>query len=482
MWQDATTNNNTAMIDPQLTDPENGDYSLADNSPASGYGCQTFNNKQKRRNFPNSSSLLTPDDRTTLSGEIAESLHLTALEIHVTGNVFIPNEVILEFSPGAVISFNGFYSIDVQGSILAEGNEVERIIFTASDSHLFSCTEDLAGSWNGFKFINTKSSNQTSRFSFAVFEYAKAVDSSQPGVSDAGAVFQVYNFAKLKVENSIFTSNYAHYGAVFSLSKASDILIINNQFSNNKATIGGSVSFINYSNPRFINNTIINNEVLNPDDFYETGIIHSFISKPILYNNIMIQNIATYFEENQLFSAKAYHVRYNGLDFPFGYANTMLPDLSYSLAENDIYVLEPNNYTINSATTDLPYGIELPQFDIMGNPRLTNNSLDMGAVQMVEVSIDNQVSEVVDMFSLSPNPFTSEIRIHLSANNRKGGKVKIYNIKGQLVKTLSHGEISDNILIWNGKNEQEQAVSSGVYLFKYSSEASSQIRKAILIK
>ena len=81
------------MIDPQLTDPENGDYSLVENSPASGYGCQTFNNKQRRGNFPTSSIFLTPDDRTTLSGEITESLYLTALEIQVTGDVYISNGV-----------------------------------------------------------------------------------------------------------------------------------------------------------------------------------------------------------------------------------------------------------------------------------------------------------------------------------------------------------------------------------------------------
>lgn len=483
MWQDATLTNNTLMIDPQLSDPENGDYSLAPESLALGSGCQTFVTKKRESNkLTANSNSLTPDARTTLAGEITESLLLTALEIEVTDNVSIPDGVTLSFSPGAVITFTGFYHIEVQGSIIAEGDAEERITFTAADTHLFNYDDSIAGSWNGFKFINTDSNNQASSFSFAVFKHAKAVDNSHPGVTDAGAVFKVYNFAKLKIENCIFTSNYAHYGTIFSLSKSSDILIINNQLADNRALIGGSLSLINYSNPRFINNTIINNAVLNPDEFYATGIIDSFISKPILYNNIMIENSANYFEASQLFSAKAYHVQFNGLDFPFGYNNTLLPALDYTIDDYGIYLLQANNYTIASATTATPYAIELPSVDILGNPRLTNNSLDMGAVQLTEVSNDNSLSEVSNLFRLSPNPFTTELKVHLATKNSQGGKVKIYNLKGQLVRTFTHDNTSSDVLIWNGQNEQNQAVSSGVYLFKYSSEDQVQIRKVMLIK
>ena len=44
MWTGATgaPYDNIAGIDPELNDPENGDYGLAPGSPAIGYGCRTF--------------------------------------------------------------------------------------------------------------------------------------------------------------------------------------------------------------------------------------------------------------------------------------------------------------------------------------------------------------------------------------------------------------------------------------------------------
>ena len=67
------------MTDPQLNDPENGDYSLTPNSPATGYGCQTFATERKYTLESNYKRDLTPDDRTTLSGTISESLLLTLI-------------------------------------------------------------------------------------------------------------------------------------------------------------------------------------------------------------------------------------------------------------------------------------------------------------------------------------------------------------------------------------------------------------------
>ncbi len=470
------------MTDPQLNDPENGDYSLNPDSPATGYGCQTFVTGKKYISENKHKRDLTPDDRTTLSGTISESLLLTSLDIQVTDNVLVENGVTLAFSPGANISFNEFYHIDVQGTILAQGSADERITFTAADPYLFTYDNDLAGCWNGFKFINTNDSNDLSLFSYAIFEYAKAVATDNPGYTDAGAVFQVYNFDKLRIENSIFRNNYANYGSIFTVNKDSNITFINNQVSENKVALGGSLALINYSNPKIVSNTIIYNEVLNQDDFHSTGVIESYISKPIIYNNIMYQNIDTFFMEHQLFSAKAYHTRFNGFDFLFGNNNILLSDVNFEIITQDVYLPNTNSQIIDSATLEFLYDIQLPQTDILGNPRIYGSFLDLGAVELYPVSNDNPTIPSNNKISLYPNPFNPEITIEFPANRADRPTLTIYNIRGQVVKTFQENEFNDKKIVWNGRDNQGKTVSSGVYLFRFRSKNYTETKRALLLK
>lgn len=469
------------MTDPQLIDPENGDYSLAETSLASDYGCQTFSAGKIYPVSYQASRELTPDSRTTLGGIISESTLLTSLDIQVTDNVHIEDGVTLAFTPGATISFNEFYSINVQGTILAQGTADERITFTASDPYLFTYDNDLAGCWNGFKFIDTNDANPTSRFSYTIMEYAKAVDESSPGFTDSGALLQVYNFANLRVENSIFRNNYANYGAIFALNKDSNISFINNQVTDNKVALGGSMALISYSNPRIVNNTIVNNEVLNQDDFHSTGVIESYISKPIIYNNIIYQNTDYFFEEEQLFSAKAYHTQFNALDFTFGNNNIFLADGDLTVNEAGIYLFNSSEI-IASASPELPFSCQLPSSDIVGNPRLHNSSLDMGAVQIQAVSNDNETQVITPQMSLYPNPFNPEITIKFPISKTSYRSLSIYNLKGQVVKSFKNIEIGTNKIIWNGKNNFGENASSGIYFFKYQSDSHTEIRKALLLK
>ncbi len=467
------------MLDPLLTDPENGDYTLQTNSPAIGYGCQTFTARKlgpKQDIFRD----LIEDDRELLSGNIFESILLTSLNIQVTDNVTVEDGVTLAFSPGAVISFNEFYHIDVQGTILAQGSPDARITFTAADPYLFTFDNSLAGAWNGFKYHQTNDNNQASLFQYAIFEYAKAVDEEENGFTNAGAVFNIYNFDNIRIENSIFRNNYAHYGSVLALNKDSNIEFINNQVSDNKAGYGGSFALISYSNPRIINNTIVDNQVLNQDDFHSTGIIESYISKPIIYNNIIYQNTDNFFMDNQLFSAKAYHTCFNGLDFSFGTNNIFLDQLVYEIDEAGIYYFNSNPQVLNSATYELPFNIYLPVQDILGNTRFDNDALDLGTIEGQYVSNDTNSEVVSSGIKLYPNPFNPDINIILPKKISSPNKLSIYNVRGQLVKTFSN--INQEKLIWDARDEGLHKVASGIYFFKYKSQEKEFIQKALLLK
>jgi len=103
------------------------------------------------------------------------------------------------------------------------------------------------------------------------------------------------------------------------------------------------------------------------------------------------------------------------------------------------------------------------------------------------VSSNNDTVPDVNIPELSqnyPNPFnpTTTIRFSIPANGDT--ELTIYNIKGQKVKTLLNKLLTSGThsIIWNGQDSNGKSCSSGLYLYKLSTEQTSITKKMILIK
>lgn len=83
-----------------------------------------------------------------------------------------------------------------------------------------------------------------------------------------------------------------------------------------------------------------------------------------------------------------------------------------------------------------------------------------------------------------PNPFNPETKISFSIPRGSKVELSIYNTTGQKVKTLvnSYKEAGHHNAIWNGKDERNKPVSTGIYFFKMETDNFSEIKKAILLK
>jgi hypothetical protein len=83
-----------------------------------------------------------------------------------------------------------------------------------------------------------------------------------------------------------------------------------------------------------------------------------------------------------------------------------------------------------------------------------------------------------------PNPFNPETTIKFSTAKDSKVSLKIYNIKGQLVKTLVNENLNAGThqIVWKGKNNNNKSVSSGVYLYRLKSNKYVSVKKAILLK
>jgi predicted phage tail protein len=75
------------------------------------------------------------------------------------------------------------------------------------------------------------------------------------------------------------------------------------------------------------------------------------------------------------------------------------------------------------------------------------------------------IPDVLEIKQSYPNPFTSFTTIEYDVPSTQNVVLKIFNIRGQVVKTLVNEDKSPGYysVVWDGTNDSGDAVSSGVY-------------------
>lgn len=83
-----------------------------------------------------------------------------------------------------------------------------------------------------------------------------------------------------------------------------------------------------------------------------------------------------------------------------------------------------------------------------------------------------------------PNPFNPTTKISYYIPNKDFVSLKIYNVNGQLVRTLVDGNQAAGSydITWNGRDAYGREVSSGVYLYRLVSGKYNSIKKMIMLK
>ena len=90
-------------------------------------------------------------------------------------------------------------------------------------------------------------------------------------------------------------------------------------------------------------------------------------------------------------------------------------------------------------------------------------------------SLSSRVELIPESFTLYqnyPNPFNPSTTIKYNLNDNSYVNVAIYNVTGELVKTLFNGlqDKGKNILIWNAKNNENKSVPGGLYIYSVKTE------------
>ena len=135
--------------------------------------------------------------------------------------------------------------------------------------------------------------------------------------------------------------------------------------------------------------------------------------------------------------------------------------------------------------------------DLHWGPAAVVSGLEFGSLVKF-AAIDFDVSELVnteddviprptDSVNLSqnyPNPFNPTTTIKFNVPVSGNTKVNVYNLRGQLVKTLvdEHLNAGSHSVTWEGLDNNNRNVASGVYFYKLETGAVSETKRMVLMK
>ena len=83
-----------------------------------------------------------------------------------------------------------------------------------------------------------------------------------------------------------------------------------------------------------------------------------------------------------------------------------------------------------------------------------------------------------------PNPFNPTTKFTYTINSPGRVSLKVYNVMGKLVRTIfqEYKEEGTFEVHWNGRDDNHQSISSGIYFYRFSMEGKSYTKKMILSK
>ena len=430
----------------------------------------------------------------TLSGFVSGTLTAADSPYNIIANILIPFGDTLYIEPGVELLFHGRYRVYVGGNatLLALGTEFGYITFTGAGNH----------KWHHLYIHN---SGDDDIVNYCIFTSGKAdIDGD---FDNKGGAICVRDSSPL-ISNCIFYNNSASsFGGAIYLTN-SDAIIIGNLIYNNEAVVGGGIYCLQ-SNPLIISNTICNNVA----EENGGGLVVNHNSNPIQINVILWGNIASSGNQVHLYTNLAlpdfYYCNIQGGIEEFGISYNFVFEGIYENCINanpqfiDInlydYHLAANSPCIDTGTPSswlVPPDFEIEIDDLLGYDCFGSN-YDIGCYEWLGVGIQNdELYPATVGYKLMnfPNPFNpcTTISFNLTAKNAKDAKdatIEIFNIKGQKIKTL---ECNNHVIAkttrsfysitWNGTDENNQLVSSGIYFYKLKAGNFEKIKKMILLK
>jgi hypothetical protein len=107
-----------------------------------------------------------------------------------------------------------------------------------------------------------------------------------------------------------------------------------------------------------------------------------------------------------------------------------------------------------------------------------------GKYTAVPWETDEKIPKTFSLSNNYPNPFNSQTTIEYALPKESKVKIVIYNVLGQRVKTLldQREPLGYKRVVWDGKNQNGETISSGIYFYRIEAEGFVQSKKMLLLK
>ncbi len=418
----------------------------------------------------------------------------------ITGDVTISGTSSLTIQPGTEIRINNNAKINVVGGFIADATDSNPIIFTsdntwkgfnfslsnATDNRLVNC--QISKSIAGAIYVNQASLRVVGN---KIFENTSSATS---------AAIEAVSATNLEIKNNLIAKNYTTSGAGgIGITNCSDnIIISNNVIANNTGSYAGALSIKQNSLASFSNNTVANNTFESP-----SGGGHLFGQASILNveNSILTGEGDMFCSVNN----STFNVSYSCLNIAYTGTGNINADplfVAPTIASGSYFDGVGANWSLQATSPCVDAGN--PSTNYNDSPDPVNPSLalwpsmgtlrnDMGAyggpdgastVETQDPSITTPAMK--SMLSVYPNPFNPTTTISLSIPKEMAGNpvtLSIYNLKGQLVKTLINNQVvKTSSFTWKGMDNNNKSAASGIYFVKLVSGNNVSTKKIALLK
>jgi len=359
---------------------------------------------------------------------------LTAYSGSITNSVFenIHSNYTSPDTPG-----DDSWSITVVNIWVEDSLTVENCVFRNISVQNNQCTFHISNTNNGIENVVDVNINN------CLFENIR---------SNAGApiIFGNNSFGDYKVSNCTFYNNYGLGGAVGTQGK---VVMRNNIFYNPDTP-----------HELFLYNAHPQNNIVGNLDFD--------------YNSIQGGSSSIYNPDS-----------HNTLSYGAHNLSSDPMFASTTVSNPEYLRLATGSPCINSGTPDIS-ALQLLPYDLAGNWRVWDGRIDMGCYEYGSVpwvtNDDPIIPAVENVISATnyPNPFNPSTTIAFSLPKAGIATVEIYNLKGQKVRSLLNAKLpsGDHKAVWDGSNDNNQPVSSGIYFYRVCCADQAFTGKMILAK
>jgi hypothetical protein len=185
-------------------------------------------------------------------------------------------------------------------------------------------------------------------------------------------------------------------------------------------------------------------------------------------------------------TTETYTLEYSNFDLPAGWTMSIcnsdgvcyMPNWPVPIELSTGGILEIHITLSVNSTGGFPFNITFDEGDL-SEPLIYNFTFNTAD----NVSADEELVLLQKLSQNYPNPFnpSTTISYNLTQQELASTSITIYNTKGQIVKVFSNLSSSGSV-IWDGKNNNDNIVNSGVYFYRLNGIKTSKIKKMILIK